>query len=279
MARKRVNWLWPGRVPMGKVTLLVGDPGQGKSLLALDVAARVTTGAAWPDQAEPGASGEGQGAGGDGQSAGGGALDPRASALDTPNPVGSVVLMSAEDDVADTIRPRLEVAGGDIQRVTMLRAIGRPEMGAGELMFSLARDVKVLESVIRQLPDVRLVVLDPVSAYLVGADANSNAAIRAVLAPLKSVAEKTGVAVLAISHLTKKADAALLYRTMGSLAFVAAARAVWAVGPDRAPAAAPELAGRRLFLPVKCNLAGGVTGLAYRVVPSADDPEVPILAW
>ena len=293
--RKKVNWLWPGRVPLGKVTLLVGDPGQGKSLLSLDIAARVTTGAAWPDQIEPVETAKGQVAREEGPSASGAALvpppsspdplpppstlDPRPSPPATPCPVGSVILMSAEDDVADTIRPRLEVAGADITRVTVLRAIARPEMGAGELQFSLARDVRVLEAVIQQLPDVRLVILDPVSAYLAGADANSNTAIRAVLAPLKGVAERTGVAVLAISHLTKKADAALLYRTMGSLAFVAAARAVWAVGPDRAQAASAEAPGRRLFLPVKCNLAAASTGLAYRVVPSADDPDVPRMAW
>jgi hypothetical protein len=97
--------------------------------------------------------------------------------------------------------------------------------------------------------------------------------MREVLAPLRGVAERTGVAVVAISHLTKRAEASVLYRAMGSLAFVAAARAVWAVGPDRAAA------GRLLFLPVKCNLAGGVRGMAYRIVPSPQSEAVPVLAW
>ena len=242
VAPKQLRWLWPGRVPMGKVTLLVGDPGRGKSLLALDMAARVTRGAAWPDPA------------------GGSA------------PFGNVVLLSAEDDVADTIRPRFEAAGGDPDRVVILRAVQRAGT-QDDLLFSLSRDLAGLEEAIRQCGDVRLVVLDPVSAYLTGVDAHSNADMRAVLAPLRGVAERSGAAVVAISHLTKKADAAVLYRAMGSLAFVAAARAVWAVGPDR------QTAGRLLFLPVKCNLAGGVTGMAYRIAPSAQSPEVPVLDW
>jgi len=241
---KAVRWLWPKRVPLGKVTLLVGDPGRGKSLLALDMAARVTRGAAWPDAASGSA------------------------------PLGRVILLSAEDDVADTIRPRLEAAGGDPDRVVILHAIRKPGTGReGDLLFSLLRDVEALEAAIRGCGEVRLVVLDPVSAYLGGVDSHSNADMRAVLAPLRGVAERTGVAVVAISHLTKRAEAAVLYRAMGSLAFVASARAVWAVGPDR------EAAGRLLFLPVKCNLAAGVTGMAYRIVPSAQSEAVPVLAW
>lgn len=239
-----VRWLWPDRIPMGKVTLLVGDPGRGKSLMALDMAARVTTGASWPDQEPP----------------------------TTGDPLGSAILLSAEDDTADTVRPRLEAAGGDPARVVVLRSVRRP--GAeGDQMFSLAKDVEVLDACIRELCDVRLVVLDPVSAYLTGANANGNTDMREVLAPVRGLAERTGVAVVAISHLTKNTDAAALYRAMGSMAIVAAARAVWAVGPDR------QAAGRLLFLPLKCNLAAGATGLAYRIVPSAHDPAVPVLAW
>ena len=247
VAPRAIRWLWPGRVPLGKVTLLVGDPGRGKSLLALDMAARVTRGATWPDPASG------------------------------PAPLGSVVMLNAEDDAADTIRPRFEAAGGDVDRAVILRAIGRPEE-EGDLLFSLARDVEVLEGVIRQCKEVRLVVLDPVSAYMAGA-AHSNEGLRQVLAPLRGVADRNGVAVVAISHLTKKSETALLYRAMGSMAYVAAARAVWAVGPDRGSTGSPQAQGRMLFLPVKCNLAGGVTGLAYRIVPSPQDAAVPVLAW
>jgi len=276
IARKAVGWLWPGRVPLGKVTLLVGDPGRGKSLMALDMAARVTNGLPWPDEggARVGGRGsreEGRGSREEGR---GSREEGRGEAGDGAGGVGSVVLLSAEDDAADTIRPRLEAAGGDPHRVVILRSVRRPGCGReGELEFSLSRDVEVLEAVIGELGDVRLVVMDPVSAYLSGAPSHSNEGMREVLAPLRAVAERTGVAVVAISHLTKRHEATMLYRAMGSLALVAAARAVWAVGPDR------EAAGRLLFVPVKCNLVGGVAGLAYRIVPSPEDPAVPRLEW
>ncbi len=241
-APRAVNWLWPGRVPVGKVTLLIGDPGRGKSLLALDMAARVSRGAAWPDAAAGSA------------------------------PLGRTLILSAEDDTWDTIRPRLDALGGDPARVSAIRAVDR-ESGHGLEPLSLARDMVVLDAVVRKWSDTRLVILDPVSAYLGGGESNNNADIHHTLAPVQAMAEARGVAVVAITHLTKRANVSVLYRAMGSLAYVAASRAVWAVAPDR------EAAGRMLFLPVKCNLVGGATGLAYRIVPSPDNPAVPTVAW
>ena len=322
---KALKWLWPGRVPLGKVTLIVGDPGRGKSLLALDMAARVTRGAAWPDQAvgseeggvrgeecgvrrEEGhgaSEGEEQGDAGmeslDAESkppdAGMEPLDPafaalcgvvewpdavpqardavretRNAELETPNPVGTVVLLSAEDDAGDTILPRLKAAGGDPERVIILNSLRRREDNS-QLTFSLSRDLALLDYEMRARGDVRLVILDPVTAYLGGLHGHSNAEVRELLAPLRELAENRRAAVVGISHLTKKSDAALMYRTMGSVAFVAASRAVWAVGADR------REPGRMLFLPVKCNLRGGATGLAFRIQGSAADPSVPVLAW
>ncbi|MBM4042301.1 MAG: hypothetical protein FJ290_27725 [Planctomycetes bacterium] len=322
--QKAVKWLWPGRVPLGRMTLLIGDPGRGKSLLALDMAARVTRGAAWPDQGAPGAeslvaSGTGNGPGGEERAPAGERrmpvfgppeaapepLDPALAELagvvdwppetepdageagveaakteaeppearpETPNPVGSVVLLSAEDDPGDTILPRLRAAGGDPERVVILHSLRRLTDGK-RLTFSLSRDLSLLDYEMRARGDVRLVVFDPVTAYLGGLHGHSNAEVQDLLAPVRELAENRGAAVLGISHLTKKSDVALLYRAMGSLAFVAASRSVWVVGPDR------REAGRMLFLPVKCNLVGGATGLAYRIVGSEGDPAVPVLAW
>jgi len=237
-----VEWLWPGRIPLGKLTLLVGDPGRGKSLLSLDVAARLTRGAPWPDA--PG----------------------------VPAPLGNAVLLSAEDDAADTIRPRLDAAGGDPARVVELCAVRRPDAPDGRA-FCLATDLDALERAIDATGDVRLVVLDPVSAYLGGADSHKNAEVRAILAPLQALAERTGAAILAVTHLNKNAAASALYRPTGSLAFVAAARSVWTVLPD------PESPRRMLLLPLKCNLAGPVGGLAYAVVDSPECPGTPVVAW
>jgi hypothetical protein len=240
--QRPLEWLWPGRVPLGKLTLLSGDPALGKSLLTLDMAARVSAGQPWPDA-------------------------PR-----TPTAAGSVVLLSAEDDAADTICPRLEAAGADLSRVVEVRAVRTREDGRGRAP-SLATDLPALERAIADVGDVRLVVIDPLSAYLGETDSHRNAEVRALLAPLQALAECSGAAIVAVSHLNKNSGVSAMYRTMGSLAFVAAARTAWAVQRD------PEDDGRVLLLSVKCNLAARTAGLAYRVAPSSDGRRVPILAW
>ena len=90
---QRIEWLWPGRFALGKLTLLSGDPGLGKSFVTLDMAARISNGVPWPDSPT------------------------------VPNPRGSVVLLSAEDDLADTIRPRLDAAGADVERITAIEGV------------------------------------------------------------------------------------------------------------------------------------------------------------
>jgi putative DNA primase/helicase len=234
-----LQWLWPGRIPLGKLTLLIGDPGLGKSLLTADIAARVTCGKPFPD----GATCE----------------------------AGGVILLSAEDDAADTIRPRLDAAGTDVSRVHILEAV-RVQLGDGSLTektFNIETDIAHLEQALRKHPDVRLVVIDPVSSYLGGTDSHSNAEVRGLLAPLAALAGKLGVAILCVTHLRKSAGAAV-YRAMGSIAFAAAARSVWAVALD------PEDTERRLLLEVKQNLSPNCGGLAFRIETQNN---VPHLAW
>jgi putative DNA primase/helicase len=236
---KPLLWLWPGRIPLGKLTLLIGDPGLGKSLLTNDVASRVTRGTLFPD----GAACE----------------------------VGSVILLSAEDDAADTIRPRLDAAGADVSRAHVLEAV-RVQLTDGSLIektFNLETDSAALEAALREYPDVRLIVIDPISAYLGGVDSHSNAEVRGILAPLTALAARFGVAVLCVTHLRKSAGAAI-YRAISSIAFAAAARAVWAVAPD------PEDLDRKLLLAVKQNLSASAGGLAFRIETQNN---VPRLAW
>jgi len=116
---------------------------------------------------------------------------------------------------------------------------------------------------------VRLIVIDPISAYLGGVDSHSNAEVRSVLAPLVALAGRLGVAVLCVTHLRKSAGAAI-YRAISSIAFAAAARAVWAVASD------PEDGDRRLLLAVKQNLSASGGGLAFRIETKDN---VPCLAW
>ncbi|HUZ47325.1 MAG TPA: AAA family ATPase [Terriglobia bacterium] len=238
IAPEPLLWLWPGRIPLGKLTLIAGDPGLGKSLLTVDIAARVSTGASYPDGAKP--------------------------------EQGPVIVLSAEDDAADTIRPRLDAAGADISRVHQLDAVRNvtADGKSAETEFNLERDVAALEDALRQT-GARLVIIDPISAYLGGTDSHANADVRGLLKPLAKLASKYKAAVIAVTHLRKSAGAAI-YRTMGSLAFAAAGRAVWGVVAD------PDDRARRLFASIKQNLGPDGGGLAYRI-ETLDD--VARIAW
>ena len=165
-----------------------------------------------------------------------------------------------KDDPGDTIRPRLDAAGADVSCVHVLEAVRVPRSDGSllEKNFNLETDIAALEDALNRLPDVRLIVIDPISAYLGGADSNTNAEVRGLLAPLAALAAKYGVAILAVTHLRKSGGTAV-HRAIASIAFVAAARAVRAVAPD------PADTERRLMLPVKQNLAANVGGLAFRV--------------
>lgn len=220
---QEVEWLWAGRVPRGKLTLIVGDPDTGKSFLSLDLIARLTVGRPWPD-------GE-------------------------PAPLGNAILLTAEDGLADTVRPRLDRLGGDPARVWVLEAIVQ---GTTQRPFNLGADLEALEREIAKT-GACVVVIDPLSAYLGKADSWKDAEVRGLLGPLAALAERTGVAVAGILHLTKDDQRRAIHRALGSVAFTAAARAVFVVAKDR------EDEDRRLFVPVKLNLARHPPALAFRI--------------
>ena len=238
---RKVNWLWQGRIAIGKLTLLAGDPGLGKSFISCDVAARVSTGTPWPDTPHE------------------------------PQPVGGVVMLSAEDDLADTIRPRLDAHGADVERIVALEGIAVRDVGGDRRRgVDLTVDLPALESAIDQVSFCRLVIVDPVSAYLGRTDSHNNAEVRGVLERLADLAERRRVAVLAVTHL-RKGEGPAMYRAMGSLAFIAAARAAWVVCPD------PKDRRRRLLLPIKNNLASDCGGLAYEI--GGFTGSSPVVAW
>jgi putative DNA primase/helicase len=224
IAPEDVSWLWPGRLARGKFTMLAGDPGLGKSFVTLDAAARITTGQCWPD---------------------GGAA-----------PRGDVILLSAEDGAADTIRPRVDAMGGDCDRIHILQAVRQAD---AERSFSLAHDLPALDQAIAQTR-ATLLVIDPLSAYLGKTDSYKDAEVRGLLAPLATLATHHGTAVLLVMHLTKNNQTRAIYRTAGSIAFVAGARVSLLVGKD------PDDEARRLLVANKNNLTVASAALAYRIV-------------
>jgi len=232
-----LRWLWPGRIPRGKLTIIYGDPGLGKSFATLDIASRVSTGCGWPDRPHEGGE------------------------------RGRVILLSAEDDLHDTIRPRLDAAGADCDYIEAIEAVGDP--GGERHYFDLTRDLRHLDELIKERGDVALCIIDPVSAYAGRTDSHNNAETRSMLAPVADLAARHGVAVVAVSHRPKSAGRAL-HSVCGSIAFIAAARAGWLVIAD------PDSATRRLMLPAKMNLAEAPKGMAFTLRPVGNTAQI---AW
>lgn len=228
---REVSWLWHGRIAAGRVTLLVGMPGTGKSFVTCDMAARVSTGTPWPDG--------------------------------LPCPRGSVILMSAEDDPHDTIRPRLDAHHADVERIHLLSALQhQPKESAESLESAITlADVSAIEEAILSVPDCRLIVADPIGSFLPGkVDSHRENEVRSVLTPIAKLAERYGVAVVLVAHRRKTSGGYADDAALGSRAFTGLARAVWHVARD------PEGKHRRLFLPGKNNLAGDQQGLAYSII-------------
>jgi putative DNA primase/helicase len=225
-----IKWLWESRIARGKFSMIAGDPGLGKSQLTAFMASVVTNGGKWPVDG-------------------------------TSCPKGSVIFLSAEDDAADTIRPRIEAVGADLSKVYILDAV-RDEDEDGnpsERSFNLKRDLMRLGELMEKIADVALVIIDPISAYLGGTDSHKNSDIRALLAPLSDLASKYKAAFIGVSHLNKGQAKQALQRVTGSLAFVAAARAAFIVAKDNDT---PE---RRMLLPIKNNIGDDHTGFAFSI--------------
>jgi putative DNA primase/helicase len=221
--------LWDGVLWLGKPTLLVADPGLGKSMVTIDIAARVSRGMPWPCE----------------------------SAEHAP---ADVLMLSAEDDPDDTIVPRLTAAGADLERVSFFEAVRQfdREGHAHEEAVSLDQHIDALRTAIVRR-EASLVIIDPIAAFLGATDSRVNSEVRALLAALGRLAAELRVAVLVVSHLNKANGANAVYRITGSLAFVVAARAVFAIARD------PERSERRLMLPIKNNLGRDTEGYAYAV--------------
>ncbi len=178
---------------------------------------------------------------------------------DRPDRPGSTILMSAEDDPARTIVPRLVAAGADLTRIHILESVILAN--GSEALPSLRADIDAITAAAARLGDCRLIVIDPVSAYLEGVDDNRNAALRGVLTPLNRLAEQLGAAVVLVSHLTKASSANGKHRVLGSIAYVGACRAnhLFVADPD-------DPTGRRvLMLDNGSNIAPPAPVLAYAI--------------
>ena len=225
VATETVTWLWSRRIPFGFLTLLDGDPGLGKTAVTLDLAARVSSGTPFPDDPEP------------------------------PWQPAGVVLVNAEDPIAQTLRPRLDAAGADCHRIVAFDFDHLPEFPDG---------IATLHAAIRAT-DARLIIIDPIMGLLDAAvDAYRDQDARRFLRPLAALAAETQAAVLMVRHLTKQSGPKALYRGSGSIAFSAASRSVLLLAED------PDDHDSRILAPVKNNLAPTPAALRVGFDPTPD---------
>jgi hypothetical protein len=235
-----LRWLVPGVIPLGKLILLAGDGGHGKSVLTLHLAARLSRG-----QLPFGSPG-----------------------VCTP---ASTLLVSCEDDWEDTILPRLLSAGADLTRVFRVDGVRNKD---GELSpFSLAH-YEATEAELAGRPDVRLVVIDPAGAFVgrTGIDDHRDSELRALLGPLTELAARRDVTIILVKHLNKGVTAKAVHKVGGSGGYVNAVRAAFLVAPD------PEDKERKFFMPLKFNLGPPPASLAFRLEALPADRQAPILA-
>lgn len=240
---EEIVWLWEKRLALGKITILDGDPGMGKSLLTLDLGARVTGGGTMPDG--------------------------------TPGLRGGVVLITPEDGLGDTIRPRLARAGADLDLVVSLSEVECQDARGNsyQRLFNLAEDLPLLKRAIQRV-QARLVVIDPVMAVIGNRDVFRDNDVRALLNQLSALMAECQCACVLVRHLTKGAHDNALYSGTGSIAFVAQVRIGLIVGKD------PNDATRNILAHTKINIGEAPQALSYRIrSDAATGNKRPYVDW
>ncbi len=223
-----VKWLWPGWLAAGKLHILGGAPGTGKTTLALAMAATITTGGRWPDG--------------------------------TRAPLGNVVVWSGEDDPTDTLLPRLILSGADVNRIYFVGDVLDAE---GKRAFDPAKDMRPLADALDGIGDVRLLIVDPIVSAVAG-DSHKNAEVRRALAPLVDLAGRMGCALVGVTHFSKgTVGRDPTERITGSLAFGALARLVMVAAKHQDQGDDGE--ARRVLLRAKSNLGADDGGFCYEL--------------
>lgn len=228
-----MRWLWTDFIPAGKITIFAGPPKLGKTTMALKIAAEVSKGGSFPD--------------------GSAAMQ------------GKVLIWSGEDDFADTILPRLMAEGADRDQIHFVKGVQGPN---GETDFDPATHLPDLETEIAALGNVALLILDPLVSAVQG-DMTQNNTVRRALQPLKLLAERTGVAVVGITHFNKNSKGSSpLDRVNGSVAFGALARAVFFFAEEDTSSSEDPLNPAKLFLRGAGTFSGDGGGWRYSIVPT-----------
>jgi hypothetical protein len=270
---QNVDHIWRDRLSKGSHTMLAGEGGKGKSQLAYAMAACITKGSAWPDADDIEARMQKKGG-----------ETPEEIKAARKAPLGTVIILSAEDKPNTAMVPRLIAAGADLTNIKILVASRDKDKGLRK--FNLQTDLKRLEARCKKInelkdgsgenifPPVTLIIFDPVSSYMGGdIDASQNVQIRNVLDPVSEFAGAVDCAVLSITHFNKGTSAKAVNKVMDSAAFTNAPRAVFGAYDDiedigSEPGGSGSADIRHSFLMIKTN-GRWVDGLLYRLKDAA----------
>ncbi len=239
VTEKPVDWFWgPSYIPAGSITLLDADANEGKSTLAIDLAARRTRGDSMP----PGTAPDGK--------------------FDREN----VLLIVGEDSLKHTVKPRIVAAGGEPERFHVLQSLSCD--GEDERIPQLPLDLSIIERIIAE-KKIAFIVIDVFSCFLQpGLSMNSDEDMRRVTTPLAAMLDRTRATCLLLRHLNKKENLRSMYRGGGSVAIVAAARAAFTIGSH------PEEPGVKVFAPVKHNLGPRPHSLTFEIEACGDSSRI-----
>lgn len=238
-----VRWLWNHWLALGKLHILAGAPGQGKTTIALAMAATVTIGGRWPDGSR--------------------------------SDKGNILVWSGEDDPADTLLPRLLASGADRSRCHFIQGT-RGDDGSVQ-PFDPSRDLAALRSAIAEIGGVRLLVVDPVVSAVTG-DSHKNTEVRRALQPLVDLAAACDCAVLGITHFAKGGQGVdPAQRVVGSVAFTAVARVVLVAAKVKGE----DGEDKRILARSKSNIGPDDGGFEYHLEQREPLPGIPAscIAW
>lgn len=196
---KVLNWLWPNRIPFGKLTLFAGHPGMGKGMATMYIAACASKGAGWADCANV-------------------------------NPPMETIIISSEDAASDTLVPRLQAAEADLSKIMILETV---QTTTGDRAFGLDKDLATMRQNLEQNPEVKVVIIDPVMNHLGGLKGNNEQELRSALTPLGKLAEQFGVAIIMVTHFNKNIASDSIQRVGGAMGMVGAVRVAWSFAEDK----------------------------------------------
>lgn len=239
----KVDWLWRGWLPYGKVSIIEGEPEEAKSLMTLTITAIVTNGGMWP---------------------GGDVADD-----------GNVLLVGVEDDNEDTVVPRLIAAKADRKRV--FNIVQEKDRNGQPLPFVIPEDTERLRKVVEQ-HDIKVVFIDPITAFLSTKQvkAGDDPSTRQALMPLVTIARDTGCAIVLVRHLNKAKGMSAKHRGSGTIAYTGITRSVIVAAALKEP----ELNGpTHAIAIVKANLAKKLSPMGYSVHSDTENPDIPVIKW